>query len=86
MESNNISGILSNSQLKKLNTKRLLLYYRKLIAIVSNLARCDCGCKEPYWDIHDKDSEKGKDRYNEYIKYKNHKIQVKKILDKRENI
>lgn len=80
-----IMKIKSSQELKKINTKNLLAYYkaeRKRFYIFSSKHTCDC-CHQFMWEIKSNDSVEAKKEYE--IKEKYLEI-IKKELGTREHI
>lgn len=81
----NIDKIKSQKELETINTKNLLRYYRaerkRFYQYVSSNT-CEC-CGEPIWNLNPKLYEKELIIYNTWVEYLSN---IKKILNKRENI
>jgi len=74
--------LLTTAELSKLNTKRLLQYYKKIRKTTSGLSACGCGCGCAISEIYDEDTSE----FQTYLRYNNYRIKIKKILDKREHV
>jgi len=65
---------LSDEMLNKLNSRRLLSYYKSIRRIVA-LEKCRKNCKRGCCEVHP--------HYEEMVEYKK---KLKSLLDKRENV
>ena len=72
------------SELKKLNTKRLLAYYKvRRQETFSTRFVCDCGCGEHYWDLIPSKYVKEKE---EYDMLSAHVKEIKELLNTKEHV
>lgn len=81
----NTNKIKSVEQLQKLNTNRLLRYYkseRKRFYRFVSSNTCDC-CGERYWDLNKKQYGKQLKIYSSWLEYLHN---IKFVLNKREHI
>lgn len=75
-------NIIPIEKAKKLNTKRLLSYFKKVRNQMFSLGNCSCGCGCFITEIYEDDD----DQVQKYYEIEKHYEKLKKILNGREHI